>query len=295
LEKIAGEDVAPSLMRSVVCLAGAAEGAAEEEEEEEEDGEERHGTEGTQASQGAVAVEDYGVEQAAARAAQAAAEVAGCWAPCPVAASERRAGVHATAPAVVQPLSCVVLRCVSVERDVSVERGVSVEPLSCVVLRLGWLGFRQWDPWNPDEPSWGLSPLDCAQLFTRAVDAPPELCYALAHGVSRHRYSWLALEAEGVRPTQPAWAAAVSRWFLALNGSPCLRPCVHGALIGGPGGHPGGSPAGGAAAGGALRRGADRLPAGGRHRLPAPGATAHAGGAGSAGKEGGGCRLRAGE
>jgi hypothetical protein len=33
-----------------------------------------------------------------------------------------------------------------------------------------------------------------------------------------------------------SWGAAVSRCFLACNGSPCLRPCVHGASIGGGGG-----------------------------------------------------------
>jgi hypothetical protein len=42
------------------------------------------------------------------------------------------------------------------------------------VIRVGWLGFRQHDRWNGDEPSWGVSPLDCAQIFTKAIDVPSE-------------------------------------------------------------------------------------------------------------------------
>jgi hypothetical protein len=44
----------------------------------------------------------------------------------------------------------------------------------------------------------------------------------------------LAVECAALRSREGA--AAVSRCFLACNGSPCLRPCVHGASIGGGGG-----------------------------------------------------------
>ncbi len=114
-------------------------------------------------------------DTAAAAKDRAAAAVAGLWAPTPHAP-------HA--------------------RELAVGGGVRVEtPLSCVVLRLGWLGFRQYDPWCEEHPSFGLSPLDCAQLFTRAVDTAKlggsngdEEFFAIAHGVSRHKRCWLALD-----------------------------------------------------------------------------------------------------
>jgi hypothetical protein len=74
-----------------------------------------------------------------------------------------------------------------------------------VAIRLGYRGFRQHDPWNVEHPSFGISELDCAQLFTKAIDVPAlidpdsernaaEIFFAVAHGVSRHKLSWLDLE-----------------------------------------------------------------------------------------------------
>lgn len=95
---------------------------------------------------------------------------------------------------------------VSRKSHVAVGGGVEIDrPLSCVVIRLGYRGFKQHDPWNPDHPSFGISELDCAQLFAKAVDAPAlvdpeserkaeEVFFAVAHGVSRHKLSWLDLE-----------------------------------------------------------------------------------------------------
>ena len=55
-------------------------------------------------------------------------------------------------------------------------------------------GFRQHDYWNPDQPSWGISPLDAAQLLTKAIEVPvATLNFGILHAVSRHRRSWLEL------------------------------------------------------------------------------------------------------
>ena len=81
-------------------------------------------------------------------------------------------------------------------RNAGARSGSAAKPLSCLVLRLGWLGFMQdgaWlcqgglllvcvsprkvppltaastGPWDPDEPSWGLSEPDCAQVRQRCA------------------------------------------------------------------------------------------------------------------------------
>ena len=73
--------------------------------------------------------------------------------------------------------------------------GMAPARLSCLVVRLGWLGFRQNGRWDPEEPSWGLSEVDCAQLLLKCVEAFDGLGFAILHGVSEHRRSWLSLEA----------------------------------------------------------------------------------------------------
>lgn len=66
-------------------------------------------------------------------------------------------------------------------------------PLSCICVRLGSPRFQQNGDWDPDEPSAGISPRDAAQLFGRCVEAQ-DVDFAVVHGISRHRRSWMDLE-----------------------------------------------------------------------------------------------------
>ncbi|MDA0747088.1 MAG: NAD(P)-dependent oxidoreductase [bacterium] len=70
---------------------------------------------------------------------------------------------------------------------------VYMERLSCICVRLGSPRFSQNGDWNAEEPSMGISPRDTEQLFRCCVDAQ-NLPFAIVHGVSRHRKSWMDLE-----------------------------------------------------------------------------------------------------
>lgn len=65
--------------------------------------------------------------------------------------------------------------------------------LSTICVRLGSPRFAQDGDWDPDEPSMGISPRDTAQLFARCIEAT-DVDYAIVHGVSNHRKSWMDLE-----------------------------------------------------------------------------------------------------
>lgn len=65
--------------------------------------------------------------------------------------------------------------------------------LSCICIRLGSPRFDQADDWDPEEPTYAISPRDTAQLFARCVEVE-DIDFAIVHGVSRHRRSWLDLE-----------------------------------------------------------------------------------------------------
>lgn len=66
--------------------------------------------------------------------------------------------------------------------------------LSCICVRLGNPRFDQAGDWDPDEPTYGISPRDTAQLFARCIETG-RVDFAIVHGVSRHRRSWLDLAA----------------------------------------------------------------------------------------------------
>ena len=65
--------------------------------------------------------------------------------------------------------------------------------LSCICVRLCGPNFRQDGDWDPDEPTTGMSPRDCAQLFARCVDAV-DVDFALVNGISLHRRTWMDLD-----------------------------------------------------------------------------------------------------
>ena len=65
--------------------------------------------------------------------------------------------------------------------------------LSCIVVRLGNPRFDQAGDWDPEAPTYMLSPRDTAQLFQRCVEAE-DVDFAIVHGSSRHRHMWLDLE-----------------------------------------------------------------------------------------------------
>ncbi len=65
--------------------------------------------------------------------------------------------------------------------------------LSSICVRLGSPRFDQAGDWDADEPSMGISPRDTAQLFGRCVDVEG-VDFAIVHGVSRHRRSWMEVE-----------------------------------------------------------------------------------------------------
>jgi nucleoside-diphosphate-sugar epimerase len=65
--------------------------------------------------------------------------------------------------------------------------------LSCICVRLGAFGFEQGGDWDPDAPSYGVSARDTAQIFRLCVDVR-DIRFAIVHGVSRHRKSWLGLD-----------------------------------------------------------------------------------------------------
>jgi len=65
--------------------------------------------------------------------------------------------------------------------------------LSTICVRLGSPRFRQDSPWDPNEPSLGISHRDMAQLFGRCVDVV-DVPFAIVHGVSRHRKSFMDVE-----------------------------------------------------------------------------------------------------
>lgn len=65
--------------------------------------------------------------------------------------------------------------------------------LSTICVRLGSPRFAQDGNWDPDELSMGISPRDTAQLFALCIEAI-DVDYAIVHGVSNHRKSWMDLE-----------------------------------------------------------------------------------------------------
>lgn len=66
--------------------------------------------------------------------------------------------------------------------------------LSCLAVRLGRPTFDQAGDWDPDQPSYLISPRDTAQLFTRCIEVPG-IDFAIVHGSSQHRRMWLDLAA----------------------------------------------------------------------------------------------------
>ena len=70
----------------------------------------------------------------------------------------------------------------------------SQHQLSTVVIRLGNPGFDQEGAWDPEEPSYMISPRDTADLFGRCVELE-EVDFAIVHGSSQHRRLWLGLDA----------------------------------------------------------------------------------------------------
>ncbi len=65
--------------------------------------------------------------------------------------------------------------------------------LSSICVRLGGPRFDQSADSDPAEPTFGISPRDTAQLFGKCVDVE-NLPFAIVHGVSRHKKSWMKLE-----------------------------------------------------------------------------------------------------
>ena len=67
--------------------------------------------------------------------------------------------------------------------------------LSCICVRLGSPRFDMatLKPEILDQPSMGISPRDTAQLFRRCVEVEG-VDFAIVHGVSRHRKSWMDVE-----------------------------------------------------------------------------------------------------
>jgi len=66
--------------------------------------------------------------------------------------------------------------------------------LSCLAVRLGRPTFDQAGDWDPDQPSYLISPRDTAQLFARCIEVPG-IDFAIVHGSSQHRRMWLDLAA----------------------------------------------------------------------------------------------------
>ncbi len=66
--------------------------------------------------------------------------------------------------------------------------------LSTIVLRLGNPTFDQAGDWDPDEPSYMISPRDTAALFAHCIDVE-DVEFAVVHGSSQHRRLWLGLDA----------------------------------------------------------------------------------------------------
>ncbi len=65
--------------------------------------------------------------------------------------------------------------------------------LSCICVRLGSPRFDQSGDWDPDRRNGSLSPRDCAQFFGRCVEVA-DVDFAIVHGISNHRHSWMDLE-----------------------------------------------------------------------------------------------------
>ena len=65
--------------------------------------------------------------------------------------------------------------------------------LSCICVRLGSPRFDQRGDWDPEKINGSLSQRDCAQLFGCCVEVE-DVGFAIVHGVSRHRRSWMDLE-----------------------------------------------------------------------------------------------------
>jgi len=65
--------------------------------------------------------------------------------------------------------------------------------LSCICVRLGSPRFDQSGDWDPDRRNGSLSPRDCAQFFGRCVEVA-HVDFAIVHGISNHRHSWMDLE-----------------------------------------------------------------------------------------------------
>lgn len=65
--------------------------------------------------------------------------------------------------------------------------------LSSIMVRIGSPRFQQDGDWDPEEPSWGISARDTAQLFARCIEVE-DVDFAVVSGVSGHKYPWLDLE-----------------------------------------------------------------------------------------------------
>jgi NAD+ dependent glucose-6-phosphate dehydrogenase len=65
--------------------------------------------------------------------------------------------------------------------------------LSSIMVRIGSPRFEQDGDWDPDKPSWGISPRDTAQLFARCIEAE-DVDFAIVSGVSNHKIPWMDLD-----------------------------------------------------------------------------------------------------
>ena len=65
--------------------------------------------------------------------------------------------------------------------------------LSCICVRIGGARYKPSKNDDPEKVHMGLSPRDGAQLFGLCVDAG-DIGFAIVHGVSEHRKTWLSLE-----------------------------------------------------------------------------------------------------
>ena len=62
--------------------------------------------------------------------------------------------------------------------------------LSCINVRLGLPRFDQAGSWDPEQPNYGISERDMAQLFACCLDVAG-VDHAIVPGVSRHRRAWM--------------------------------------------------------------------------------------------------------
>ena len=68
--------------------------------------------------------------------------------------------------------------------------------LSCVIVRLGNPRMEQANEQQvpTDQPSYALTPRDCAQLFERAAKAELSSNYVIVHGSSEHKEMFLDID-----------------------------------------------------------------------------------------------------